>query len=71
LKITGERAPGWNIYTTAEGFTFAGDWQNGLPHGQGKIWYDPNNEDTDYYEGGWATGVHHGHGIRQYNNGDR
>lgn len=47
------------------------EWQKGLPHGKGKIWYDPAVDDTDYYEGSWANGVQNGFGVRQYPNGDR
>jgi len=35
------------------------------------MWYDPEDDTTDYYDGDWESGLQHGFGIRQYNNGDR
>ncbi|CAL8131621.1 unnamed protein product [Orchesella dallaii] len=62
---------GWGVYSTADGYTFAGEWFKGLPHGYGKMWYDPDDDENDYYEGQWEKGLPQGVGTRQYSTGDR
>ncbi|ODN04702.1 Radial spoke head 10 B [Orchesella cincta] len=62
---------GWGVYSTADGYTFAGEWFKGLPHGYGKMWYDPEDDENDYYEGQWEKGLPQGVGTRQYSTGDR
>lgn len=44
---------------TYKGMRYIGEYQNGVPNGNGKIYFTDNN----YYEGEWADGTPQGYGI--------
>jgi len=48
--------------------TYDGNWQHGLRHGQGRMWY--NNEQTSFYLGDWFNGERHGEGVLKYSSGN-
>lgn len=51
-------------YEYSDGRVYSGEFENGLPHGKGKMTFP--NEDT--YDGEWINGKMNGHGVyRRFN----
>jgi hypothetical protein len=51
----------------ADGGSYKGEWQEGMPHGQGTS-ISPNG---DRYTGEFCDGLPNGHGDHQFANGER
>ena len=60
-----EKAEGLGVATNAEGHTFKGDWENGLPEGRGVYTFKNGSE----YAGSVSAGQLHGNGVLTLNNG--
>lgn len=50
-----------------DGYVYAGEFKDGLPHGQGE-WKSP--EGTESFLGEWKRGKKHGFGLMKFANGD-
>eukprot|EP00928_Gymnodinium_smaydae_P046512 TRINITY_DN30997_c0_g1_i1.p1 TRINITY_DN30997_c0_g1~~TRINITY_DN30997_c0_g1_i1.p1 ORF type:complete len:272 (-),score=49.05 TRINITY_DN30997_c0_g1_i1:27-842(-) len=59
---------GQGIRTNADGSTYAGQWKDGFPHGDGE-WQAPPPS-TESYIGEWKRGKKHGFGVQHFQNGD-
>ncbi|MNE87643.1 MORN repeat protein [compost metagenome] len=51
---------------------YEGNWQDGKPHGKGKLMYlNVSNETCNYYEGDFVNGQREGYGVFYYADGSK
>ncbi|CAK9038211.1 unnamed protein product [Durusdinium trenchii] len=59
---------GLGVRINPDGSSFAGEWKEGFPHGQGE--WKAAAPSCESYVGEWKRGKKHGYGTMKFNNGD-